>query len=144
MLHLWTLKPPLSHDPPPAETSSLVADERLLGQSEAASPASHERFNLLSEKQVQRGRIFFSVCTLTVGAVLPPADHPGELQPQFGDAFFCDLCLCLVGILFSTLVFGPACGFILGSVCTKVYVDAVFDTSEYEWPLPPRLPSRLL
>uniref|UniRef100_A0AAV2LNX9 Kazal-like domain-containing protein n=1 Tax=Knipowitschia caucasica TaxID=637954 RepID=A0AAV2LNX9_KNICA len=33
-------------------------------------------------------------------------------------------------ILFSTLVFGPACGFILGSVCTKVYVDAVFiDTS---------------
>lgn len=35
------------------------------------------------------------------------------------------------GILFSTLVFGPACGFILGSVCTKVYVDAVFiDTSE--------------
>ncbi|RVE74893.1 hypothetical protein OJAV_G00026380 [Oryzias javanicus] len=35
-----------------------------------------------------------------------------------------------IGILFSTLVFGPACGFILGSVCTKVYVDAVFiDTS---------------
>ncbi|MFT7806723.1 solute carrier organic anion transporter family member 3A1-like [Arapaima gigas] len=30
------------------------------------------------------------------------------------------------GILFSTLVFGPACGFILGSLCTKVYVDAVF------------------
>ncbi len=39
--------------------------------------------------------------------------------------------VCLAGILFSTLVFGPACGFILGSVCTKVYVDAVFiDTSE--------------
>ena len=38
------------------------------------------------------------------------------------------------GILFSTLVFGPACGFILGSVCTKVYVDAVFiDTSKYEF-----------
>ncbi|XP_053722349.1 solute carrier organic anion transporter family member 3A1-like isoform X1 [Synchiropus splendidus] len=35
-----------------------------------------------------------------------------------------------IGILFSTLVFGPACGFILGSMCTKVYVDAVFiDTS---------------
>ncbi|XP_061748711.1 solute carrier organic anion transporter family member 3A1-like [Nerophis ophidion] len=35
-----------------------------------------------------------------------------------------------IGILFSTLVFGPACGFILGSVCTKVYVDAFFiDTS---------------
>ncbi|CAL8351015.1 unnamed protein product [Merluccius merluccius] len=35
-----------------------------------------------------------------------------------------------IGILFSTLVFGPACGFILGSVCTKVYVDAAFiDTS---------------
>uniref|UniRef100_A0A9J7Y1G4 Solute carrier organic anion transporter family member n=1 Tax=Cyprinus carpio carpio TaxID=630221 RepID=A0A9J7Y1G4_CYPCA len=35
-----------------------------------------------------------------------------------------------IGILFSTLVFGPACGFILGSLCTKVYVDAVFiDTS---------------
>ncbi|KAG9332122.1 hypothetical protein JZ751_015840 [Albula glossodonta] len=33
-------------------------------------------------------------------------------------------------ILFSTLVFGPACGFILGSLCTKIYVDAVFiDTS---------------
>ncbi|XP_051916568.1 solute carrier organic anion transporter family member 3A1-like isoform X1 [Hippocampus zosterae] len=31
-----------------------------------------------------------------------------------------------IGILFSTLVFGPACGFILGSVCTKFYVDAVF------------------
>lgn len=30
-------------------------------------------------------------------------------------------------------MFGPACGFILGSVCTKVYVDAAFiDTSEYE------------
>lgn len=41
------------------------------------------------------------------------------------------VCICLAGILFSTLVFGPACGFILGSVCTKVYVDAVFiDTSE--------------
>lgn len=35
------------------------------------------------------------------------------------------------GILFSTLVFGPACGFILGSVCTKFYVDAVLiDTGE--------------
>ncbi|XP_048886479.1 solute carrier organic anion transporter family member 3A1-like [Brienomyrus brachyistius] len=31
-----------------------------------------------------------------------------------------------LGILFSTLVFGPACGFILGSLCTKIYVDAVF------------------
>lgn len=38
-----------------------------------------------------------------------------------------------IGILFSTLVFGPACGFILGSVCTKVYVDAVFiDTNELD------------
>uniref|UniRef100_A0A8B9K2R9 Solute carrier organic anion transporter family member n=1 Tax=Astyanax mexicanus TaxID=7994 RepID=A0A8B9K2R9_ASTMX len=38
-----------------------------------------------------------------------------------------------IGILFSTLVFGPACGFILGSVCTKFYVDAVFiDTSKLE------------
>eukprot|EP00066_Takifugu_rubripes_P005428 XP_003969467.1 PREDICTED: solute carrier organic anion transporter family member 3A1 [Takifugu rubripes] len=38
-----------------------------------------------------------------------------------------------IGILFSTLVFGPACGFILGSVCTKVYVDAVFiDTSQLD------------
>lgn len=36
-----------------------------------------------------------------------------------------------IGILFSTLVFGPACGFILGSLCTKFYVDAVFiDTSK--------------
>ncbi|KAG7522548.1 solute carrier organic anion transporter family member 3A1-like [Solea senegalensis] len=36
-----------------------------------------------------------------------------------------------IGILFSTLVFGPACGFILGSVCTKFYVDAIFiDTSD--------------
>ncbi|XP_061781036.1 solute carrier organic anion transporter family member 3A1 [Nerophis lumbriciformis] len=36
-----------------------------------------------------------------------------------------------IGILFSTLVFGPACGFILGSVCTKFYVDAVFiDTNK--------------
>ena len=35
------------------------------------------------------------------------------------------------GILFSTLVFGPACGFILGSICTKFYVDAIFiDSSE--------------
>lgn len=33
-----------------------------------------------------------------------------------------------IGILFSTLVFGPACGFILGSVCTKFYVD--IDTSK--------------
>ncbi|CAF94544.1 unnamed protein product, partial [Tetraodon nigroviridis] len=39
---------------------------------------------------------------------------------------------CLAGILFSTLVFGPACGFILGSVCTKVYVDAVFDTRKLD------------
>ncbi|XP_037538810.1 solute carrier organic anion transporter family member 3A1 [Nematolebias whitei] len=31
-----------------------------------------------------------------------------------------------IGILFSTLVFGPACGFILGSVCTKFYVDFIF------------------
>lgn len=45
--------------------------------------------------------------------------------------FYILLSLCFTGILFSTLVFGPACGFILGSVCTKVYVDAVFiDTSE--------------
>ncbi|KAF3688846.1 Solute carrier organic anion transporter family member 3A1 [Channa argus] len=36
-----------------------------------------------------------------------------------------------IGILFSTLVFGPACGFILGSICTKFYVDAIFiDTSK--------------
>ncbi|XP_043981165.1 solute carrier organic anion transporter family member 3A1 [Gambusia affinis] len=36
-----------------------------------------------------------------------------------------------IGILFSTLVFGPACGFILGSVCTKFYVDFLFiDTSK--------------
>lgn len=42
-----------------------------------------------------------------------------------------DICFC-AGILFSTLVFGPACGFILGSLCTKFYVDAVFiDTSEF-------------
>ncbi|XP_054909363.1 solute carrier organic anion transporter family member 3A1 [Poeciliopsis prolifica] len=35
-----------------------------------------------------------------------------------------------IGILFSTLVFGPACGFILGSICTKFYVDFIFiDTS---------------
>lgn len=40
----------------------------------------------------------------------------------------------IAGILFSTLVFGPACGFILGSVCTKFYVDAVFvDTSEFQF-----------
>uniref|UniRef100_A0A672MD68 Solute carrier organic anion transporter family, member 3A1 n=2 Tax=Sinocyclocheilus grahami TaxID=75366 RepID=A0A672MD68_SINGR len=38
------------------------------------------------------------------------------------------------GILFSTLVFGPACGFILGSVCTNLYVDALFiDTSEFQF-----------
>lgn len=38
-----------------------------------------------------------------------------------------------IGILFSTLVFGPACGFILGSVCTKFYVDAIFiDTSKLD------------
>lgn len=42
-----------------------------------------------------------------------------------------DVCF-YAGILFSTLVFGPACGFILGSVCTKFYVDAIFiDTSEF-------------
>ncbi|ELK24210.1 Solute carrier organic anion transporter family member 3A1, partial [Myotis davidii] len=36
-----------------------------------------------------------------------------------------------IGILFTMLVFGPACGFILGSFCTKIYVDAVFiDTSK--------------
>uniref|UniRef100_A0A8C1J4K8 Solute carrier organic anion transporter family member n=1 Tax=Cyprinus carpio TaxID=7962 RepID=A0A8C1J4K8_CYPCA len=36
-----------------------------------------------------------------------------------------------IGILFSTLVFGPACGFILGSVCTNFYVDALFiDTTK--------------
>lgn len=35
------------------------------------------------------------------------------------------MCFC-AGILFSTLVFGPACGFILGSLCTKFYVDAIF------------------
>ncbi|XP_035273141.1 solute carrier organic anion transporter family member 3A1-like isoform X2 [Anguilla anguilla] len=38
-----------------------------------------------------------------------------------------------IGILFSTLVFGPACGFILGSLCTKIYVDAIFiDTSKLD------------
>uniref|UniRef100_G1PBD6 Solute carrier organic anion transporter family member n=1 Tax=Myotis lucifugus TaxID=59463 RepID=G1PBD6_MYOLU len=37
------------------------------------------------------------------------------------------------GILFTMLVFGPACGFILGSFCTKIYVDAVFiDTSNLD------------
>ncbi|XP_056271715.1 solute carrier organic anion transporter family member 3A1 [Pseudoliparis swirei] len=35
-----------------------------------------------------------------------------------------------IGILFSTLVFGPACGFILGSFCTKFYVDAIFIDTE--------------
>ncbi|XP_051953612.1 solute carrier organic anion transporter family member 3A1-like [Xyrauchen texanus] len=45
-----------------------------------------------------------------------------------------------IGILFSTLVFGPACGFILGSVCTNVYVDALFiDTTKLEiYPDDPR------
>lgn len=43
-----------------------------------------------------------------------------------------DICW-LSGILFSTLVFGPACGFILGSICTKFYVDAMFiETSEFD------------
>ncbi|XP_007906532.1 solute carrier organic anion transporter family member 3A1 isoform X1 [Callorhinchus milii] len=38
-----------------------------------------------------------------------------------------------IGILFTTLVFGPTCGFILGSLCTKIYVDAVFiDTSKLD------------
>ncbi|KAF6273374.1 solute carrier organic anion transporter family member 3A1 [Rhinolophus ferrumequinum] len=38
-----------------------------------------------------------------------------------------------IGILFTMLVFGPACGFILGSLCTKIYVDAVFiDTSNLD------------
>ncbi|XP_049668703.1 solute carrier organic anion transporter family member 3A1 [Accipiter gentilis] len=38
-----------------------------------------------------------------------------------------------IGILFTMLVFGPACGFILGSFCTKIYVDAVFiDTSKLD------------
>ncbi|GAB5572188.1 solute carrier organic anion transporter family member 1C1 isoform X1 [Prionailurus iriomotensis] len=38
-----------------------------------------------------------------------------------------------LGILFTMLVFGPACGFILGSFCTKIYVDAVFiDTSNLD------------
>lgn len=38
-----------------------------------------------------------------------------------------------IGILFTMLVFGPACGFILGSLCTKFYVDAVFiDTSKLD------------
>ncbi|XP_012588124.1 PREDICTED: solute carrier organic anion transporter family member 3A1 [Condylura cristata] len=40
-----------------------------------------------------------------------------------------------IGILFTMLVFGPACGFILGSFCTKIYVDAVFiDTSKEHAP----------
>ncbi|KAM8974503.1 solute carrier organic anion transporter family member 3A1 [Pelodytes ibericus] len=38
-----------------------------------------------------------------------------------------------IGILFTMLVFGPACGFILGSFCTKIYVDALLaDTSKLE------------
>ncbi|XP_044516072.1 solute carrier organic anion transporter family member 3A1, partial [Gracilinanus agilis] len=38
-----------------------------------------------------------------------------------------------IGILFTMLVFGPACGFILGSFCTKIYVDAVFiDTNNLD------------
>ncbi|XP_078730818.1 solute carrier organic anion transporter family member 3A1 isoform X2 [Lampetra fluviatilis] len=31
-----------------------------------------------------------------------------------------------IGIVFTTLVFGPACGFMLGSVFTRIYVDAIF------------------
>ncbi|XP_023841251.1 solute carrier organic anion transporter family member 3A1-like [Salvelinus sp. IW2-2015] len=38
-----------------------------------------------------------------------------------------------IGIVFSTLVFGPACGFLLGSLCTKFYVDFLFiDTSKLD------------
>ncbi|OCT89765.1 solute carrier organic anion transporter family member 3A1 [Xenopus laevis] len=38
-----------------------------------------------------------------------------------------------IGILFTMLVFGPACGFILGSFCTKIYVDAFLtDTSKLD------------
>ncbi len=51
---------------------------------------------------------------------------------MISDHFYC----CISGILFSTLVFGPACGFILGSVCTNYYVDALFiDTSEFQFVL---------
>jgi hypothetical protein len=39
----------------------------------------------------------------------------------------------LSGILFTMLVFGPACGFILGSFCTKIYVDAVFIDTSKSW-----------
>ncbi|KAI4535571.1 hypothetical protein MG293_014797 [Ovis ammon polii] len=49
------------------------------------------------------------------------------------------------GILFTMLVFGPACGFILGSFCTKIYVDAVFiDTNPCLLQTHPPAPSEAL
>lgn len=61
---------------------------------------------------------------------MPSCRRPEQREPSTNFLFFSFL----VGILFTMLVFGPACGFILGSFCTKIYVDAVFiDTSKKNW-----------
>ncbi|PWA18956.1 hypothetical protein CCH79_00004810 [Gambusia affinis] len=66
---------------------------------------------------------------LNCALILPAEKHDVATAVLNGDGVF----VVMYGILFSTLVFGPACGFILGSICTKVYVDAVFiDTSKLD------------
>lgn len=68
------------------------------------------------------------VCLFGTSKTTPSCRRADQCKPSTNFPFS------LVGILFTMLVFGPACGFILGSFCTKIYVDAVFiDTSKENW-----------
>lgn len=77
-------------------------------------------------KHLKETKIY--LCLFGTSKTTPSCRRADQCKPSTNFPFS------LVGILFTMLVFGPACGFILGSFCTKIYVDAVFiDTSKENW-----------